>query len=359
MHGEGRGQNIANRPDPPAIPPDTVVCVHGVQRVCCDGLPIRIRGDDHVLSDESGKSPRGPSSVRRVTATTPLLDIACELSGPEGGPTVVLLHGWPDDVRTWDQVIPTLHAQGFRTIVPGLRGFGKTRFRSRDTPRSGQLSALGQDLIDCLDALDIDRCAVVGHDWGARAAYIASCLAPERITRCVALSVGWGTNDPDQVLSLTQTQNYWYQWYMALPRGEALVRHERREFTRYIWKIWTPDHPLSDAAFDATAPSFDNPDWADIVLHSYRVRWGLAEVDPAFEPIEAALRENPTIVVPTLVIHGGADPCNAPSTSEGKAHFFAGVYRREVLEGVGHFPQREMPNETAARIVAFLTDDTI
>lgn len=306
--------------------------------------------------DKSPNSTHRPLSVRSITVRTPVLDIACELSGPEDGQPVMLVHGWPDDRRTWDEIIPTLHAKGLRTIVPSLRGFGETRFRHAHTMRSGQLSALGQDLIDCLDALNVQRCAIVGHDWGARAAYIASCLAPERVSHCVALSVGWGTNDPEQVLSLGQAQNYWYQWYMALPRGEALVRDERRAFTRHIWKIWTPDHPLSDAAFDATAPSFDNPDWADIVLHSYRVRWGLAEVDPTYEPIEAQLRSDPVIHVPTLVIHGGADPCNAPSTSEDKEHLFAGTYRREILEGVGHFPQRETPRETAALIASFLTE---
>ena len=308
-----------------------------------------------TIETQEGTHKRSP--VRSITVTTPILDIACELSGPESGRPVMLLHGWPDDIRTWDDIIPTLHANGFRTIVPSLRGFGQTRFRSAKTLRSGQLSALGQDLIDCLDALNIDCCAIVGHDWGARAAYIASCLAPKRVSHCVALSVGWGTNDPDQELALTQTQNYWYQWYMALPRGEALLRDERRAFTRYIWRIWTPDHPLSDAAFDATAPSFDNPDWADVVQHSYRVRWGLAETDPTLEPIEEQLRKNPTISVPTLVIHGGADPCNAPSTSQGKGDLFSGAYRRALLEGVGHFPQREAPQETATLIASFLMED--
>lgn len=327
-------------------------CARGtVRQISCSTC-----GDERVRTDKSPNGTHQPPSVRRVTVTTPVLEIACELSGPEGGHPVMLLHGWPDDIRTWDEIIPTLHANGLRTIVPSLRGFGETRFRSANTPRSGQLSALGQDLIDCLDALNLEHCAIVGHDWGARAAYIASCLAPKRVTHCVALSVGWGTNDPDQVLSLNQAQNYWYHWFMALPRGEALVRNERRAFTRYIWKIWTPDHPLSDAEFDETAPSFDNPDWADIVLHSYRVRWGLAEVDPMLEPLEAKLRADSTITVPTLVIHGGADPCNAPSTSEGREHLFSGIYLREILEGVGHFPQRETPKETAALIVPFLID---
>jgi pimeloyl-ACP methyl ester carboxylesterase len=166
--------------------------------------------------------------------------------------------------------------------------------------------------------------------------------------------VGWGTNDPAQKLSLRQTQNYWYHWYMAIERGAELVRNERAEFTRYIWKIWSPDWPVSEDEFAATAASFANPDWADITLHSYRVRWGLASRDPVYRAIETKLAADPTITVPTLVIHGGADPCNDPSTSEGKDRFFSGPYQRSVLDGVGHFPQREAPAAVAEAIVRFL-----
>jgi pimeloyl-ACP methyl ester carboxylesterase len=286
---------------------------------------------------------------------TPTLSIGCEVSGAEDGRPVILLHGWPDDIRTWDRILPTLHQARFRTIVPYLRGFGATRYRSSETTRSGQLSALGQDLLDLASALELEHFAVVGHDWGARAAYIASCLAPDRLTHCVALSVGWGTNDPIQKLSLRQTQNYWYHWYLTLDRGAELVRNNRIDFTRYIWTIWNPNWTISDEEFSATAASFENPDWADVVLHSYRVRWGLAPNDPAYAGIEAKLAANSIITVPTLVIHGGGDPCNDPTTSEGKQRFFTGPYQRIVLEGVGHFPQREAPERVGAAIVGFLT----
>jgi pimeloyl-ACP methyl ester carboxylesterase len=285
---------------------------------------------------------------------SPALSIACELSGPADGPPVMLLHGWPDDARTWDRVLLPLHEAGFRTIVPYLRGCGPTRFQSRETARSGQLAALGQDVIDLADAIGLANFAVVGHDWGARAAYIASVLRPERVTRCVALSVGWGTNDPGQPLALQQVQNYWYHWYMALDRGAALVREDRRAFTRYIWTIWNPHWRISEEEFAATAASFDNPDWAEVVLHSYRVRWGLAPLYPAYAAAEARLSADPVIRVPTLVIHGGGDPCNDPSTSENKEHFFASRYQRVVLEGVGHFPQRESPAAVAGAIVQFM-----
>src|SRR3989442_12752317 len=136
--------------------------------------------------------------------STPSLSIACEVSGPAQGRPTLLLHGWPDDARTWDRVLPALHAAGRRTIVPYLRGCGTTRCLSTRTARSGQLVALGQDVLELADAMKLQSFAVVGHDWGARAAYIASVLAPDRISHCVALSVGWGTNDPGQRLPLKQ-----------------------------------------------------------------------------------------------------------------------------------------------------------
>jgi pimeloyl-ACP methyl ester carboxylesterase len=290
----------------------------------------------------------------RTIQVTETLSIGCEISGPEKGSPLILLHGWPDDTRTWDHVLPALHAAGHRTYVPYLRGFGPTRFRHSSTMRSGQLSALGQDVIDLADAIGLERFAVVGHDWGARAAYIVSVLAPARATSCVAISVGWGTNDPHQRISLKQIQNYWYHWYLALDRGAELVRNDRVAFTRFIWTIWNPNWRISDAEFETTARSFECPDWADVVLHSYRVRWGLAPGNPKYAAIEAKLSGNPIITIPTLVIHGGVDPCKDPTTSEGREAFFSARYERIVLDGVGHFPQREVPPLVVAVIIRHL-----
>ncbi len=295
--------------------------------------------------------------MQLTTVESATLAIGCELSGPADGHPVILLHGWPDDIRTWDRILPALHGARFKTIVPYLRGFGATRFRFPETARSGQLSALGQDLLDLADGLGLEHFAVVGHDWGARAAYIASCIAPgRRVTHCVAISVGWGTNDPNQKLSLRQTQNYWYHWYMALDRGAELVRNDRLNFTRYIWTIWNPNWRISEEEFGVTAASFENPDWPEVTLHLYRVRWRLASGDPVYDVVEAALVTSPIIAVPTLVIHGGGDPCNDPSSSEGKVDFFAGQYRRVVLDRVGHFPQREAPEAVSEATVRFLTN---
>lgn len=296
-----------------------------------------------------------PMTTNLHRAPTPRLDIAYETGGPPDGFPVLLLHGWPDDVRTWDGVVPALHAAGFRTVTPYLRGFGPTRFRGEACPRSGQLAALGADLLDLTDALGLGRFAVIGHDWGARAAYIAACTAPDRLAACIALSVGWGTNDPGQPLTLSQTQNYWYHWLMALPRGAALVRNDRHRLTRHIWTIWNPGWPVPEAVFTATAPAFDNPDWAEVTVHSYRVRWGHAEPDPHYAALEARLAADPVIRVPTLTLHGGSDPCNDPATSEDREALFAGGYRRVVLPGLGHFPQRQAPEAVLEEVLPFLT----
>jgi pimeloyl-ACP methyl ester carboxylesterase len=284
---------------------------------------------------------------------TKRLEVACEVTGPQDGRDVILLHGWPDDARTWDGVLPTLHAAGWRTIVPYLRGYGETRFRDASAMRSGQLSALGQDVIDLAHAMKLSKFAVLGHDWGARAAYIAASQLPHQVTHCVALSVGYGTNDAKQKLSFTQARNYWYHWYMALESGATRITDERREFTRFLWQTWSPAWRFTDEEFDATARSFDNSDWAAVVIHSYRHRWGLAPGDPAYAALEKALSPAPPVTVPTLVIHGGADACNDPATSAGREALFKSRYDRVVLNGLGHFPQREAPGAVALAITNF------
>jgi pimeloyl-ACP methyl ester carboxylesterase len=288
--------------------------------------------------------------------STRVLDVAYEARGPEAGQPIVLLHGWPDDVRTWDRVLPALHAAGFRTIAPYLRGCGPTRFRAAATTRSGQLAALGQDVLDFADALGLSRFAVAGHDWGARAAYIAAAVAPERVSHCIAFSVGWGTNDPNQGLPIRQIRNYWYQWYLALDRGERLVREDGRSLARFAWETWGPAGWFTDAEFDATAASFANPDWANVTVHSYRHRWGLVPGDPAYAALEARLSPSPVITVPTLLVHGARDACNDPVTSEHREQFFSARYERLLLDGVGHFPSREAPDAVAKALVAFLAD---
>ncbi len=291
------------------------------------------------------------SAPRRLA--TPLLDVAYEAAGA-GAVAAVLVHGWPDDPRTWDGVAARLHAAGVRTVAPYLRGFGPTRFRDAATPRSGQISALTQDLLDLLDALDAGRVLLVGHDWGARAAYGVAALAPERLMGLVACSVGYGTNSPAQRLSFDQARAYWYHWYFALERGREALARDRRDFVRRIWRLWSPSWRFSETEFDASAPSFDNPDWIDVTLHSYRHRWGEAPGDPRYDELERRLAVPIPIRVPSVVLHGAEDGATLPETTAGKEAFFTAGYRREVLPGRGHFLPREAPEAIADAALSLL-----
>jgi pimeloyl-ACP methyl ester carboxylesterase len=285
--------------------------------------------------------------------TTPLLRIAYETGGPENGAPVLLLHGWPDDARTYDKVAPALIAAGFHTIVPWLRGFGETTFLSKETIRSGEMVAMAQDALDLVDALNLKTFAIVGHDWGARIAYALAILAPERVKRIVTMSVGW---QPGALPTphFEQARKYWYQWFMATELGAKAVSENRKAFARIMWQTWAPPGWFGEAEFDRTARSFENPDWAGITVHSYRVRWGEAPKDPRYAELDELVLGAKAISVPTLMIQGGADSVTLPDTTEGKDQYFTGGYRRVVLDGIGHFPTREAAGEVNRLVVEFL-----
>ena len=284
---------------------------------------------------------------------TPFLNIEYREWNPTGTRTVVLVHGWPDSARTWFGVAPVLAAAGWRVIAPSLRGFDGTRFLDTATLRSGELVALGRDLIDFVLALKIDKPALVGHDWGARAVANAVGLEPELASQMAMVSVGYGTNDPAQAMPFEQARCYWYHWFMATPLGEKTVRADPRGFARTMWETWSPPGWYDDAEFAATAAAFDNPDWLEVTLHSYRHRWGHAEGDPHYAADIAALKPLPVIATPALVIHGAADAVNPVDSSAGKEQWFSAAYRRVVLEGIGHFPQREAAEQVADELLRF------
>jgi pimeloyl-ACP methyl ester carboxylesterase len=256
-------------------------------------------------------------------------------------------------VRTYDAVAPALQASGFRTIAPWLRGFGPTSFLSAGTMRSGEMVAMTQDVLDLADALSLKTFAVVGHDWGARIAYVLGAVYPERVTRICAMSVGW---QPGELATpgLEQARKYWYQWFMATDRGGEAVRKDGKAFAHVQWETWAPEGWFKDAEFEVTARSFENPDWPAITVHSYRVRWGEADKDPRYRELDRRAMSAQTISVPTLMIQGGSDGVTLPSTTDGKEKYFTGGYRRHVLEGVGHFPTREAPDAVNKLVIDFL-----
>ncbi|MBV8091534.1 MAG: alpha/beta hydrolase [Alphaproteobacteria bacterium] len=288
------------------------------------------------------------------TVRTRTLEIAYEESGPATGSPVVLLHGFPDDVRAYGGVAPALAAAGWRVIVPYLRGYGPTRFLDPQTPRSGQQAALGQDLLDLLDRLGIERAALAGYDWGGRAACIVAALWPERV-RCL-VSIG-GYNIQNIALSgrpaaPEHEHRLWYQWYFHGERGRAGLAANRRPLCRLLWQLWSPNWRFDDVTFERTAASFDNPDFVDVVIQSYRHRFRLAPGDPELESIEERLAGQPPITVPAIVLHGAADGVSPPQSSEGHRPFFAGPYHRRVVPLAGHF----LPQEAPAAVVEALQE---
>lgn len=283
--------------------------------------------------------------MSHVIVTAGALDVAVELHGPEDGQPVVLLHGFPDDVRSWDGVAPPLAAAGYRVVVPYLRGYGPTRYRDPATPRSGQQAALGADLLALMDALGIGQALLAGYDWGGRAACIVAALWPERVRGLVSAT---GYNIQDIAKSTVPADperelRYWYQWYLHTERGVAGLTANRAAFCRLLWKLWSPTYPLTDAEYAVTAASFGNPDFVATVVQSYRHRHKAAAGDPALEGIEARLAAQPPITVPTVVLHGAEDGVDPPANSENETRRFPGRYRREVIAGAGHFLPREAP----------------
>lgn len=276
-----------------------------------------------------------------------LLDIAYDEVGDASGAPVVLLHGWPDTARGWRHVAHRLASSGVRTIIPDNRGSGATIFRSRDTPRDGQAAALAQDTIDLADALGLDRFAVVGHDWGARAAYTLAALVPERITAVAALALAYQPRGRFEMPDFLQARAFWYQWLMYVDDGVEAIRRDPIAFARVQWDTWSPPGWFDDDEFAATARGFGNPDWTAITLNAYRSRFLPAEPrDDRYDELRRRLDAVDHLRVPTLMVQGGSDFCDPPPSSEGlDGHFDA--YRRVVLDGVGHFPHREAPDLVA------------
>jgi pimeloyl-ACP methyl ester carboxylesterase len=289
---------------------------------------------------------------------TPVLDFAYEQGGPADALPVVLLHGYPYDARAFDEVGVILNGEGLRTIVPYLRGYGPTRFLSPDTPRSGQQAALGQDVLDLLDALQIRQAVLAGFDWGGRAACVVTALWPERVRGLVScagyqiqdLARGGDPVDPEQ------ERRFWYQHYFQTERGRKGLTQRRADIGRLLWKLWSPTWNFDDATYARTAASFDNPDFVDVVIHSYRHRMGTMPGDPRYAALEARLASLPKIGVPTVVLHGIVNDVNPPELSQAHARHFTGPFERCVLDNVGHNVPQEAPQAFARAVLDLCKD---
>ena len=294
---------------------------------------------------------------RARTVQTPVLTIGFEESGDAQGFPIILLHGFPDDVRAWDEVAPPLASQGYRVIVPYLRGYGPTRFRQPSAPRMAEQAAIGQDLIDLADALRLSRFAVAGYDWGGRAACIAAALHPKRV-RAAALIGGYTIQDtlaPPQPAAPERERALWYQWYFNTERGRAGLERNRRGICRLLWETWSPTWHFADETFDTTAASFGNPDFVDVVIHSYRHRNRNAPGEPRFTQVERQLAQRPKIEVPSIVLYGADDGLGGPpADSPAERASFTALVARRVVSGAGHFLPREKPDAVSTALLELL-----
>lgn len=281
-----------------------------------------------------------------LTVETPQAVVAVEAHGPASGAPVFLLHGFPYAARCYDGVAPLLAEAGLRVLVPHLRGYGQTRLKP-GVLRSGAQGALGSDLLALMDAMAIPRALLAGYDWGGRAACIVAALHPARCAGLVSCT-GYNIQDiaranepgPPEVEA-----RYWYQYYLHGERGARGLAANRREFGHLLWRMWSPSWNFTEAEFAASAVHWDNPDYVEVVLHSYRHRFGLVAGDPAHEAIEAALARKPPIIVPALDLHGAADGVHPPGPG------VAPGFTRRILANVGHNPPQEAPAEFAAALL--------
>ena len=298
-----------------------------------------------------------------VTPMTPLrtvragvLDIAYCESGPADGPPVFLMHGFPYDIHAYAEVAPLLAARGCRVIVPYLRGFGPTRFVSDATPRSGEQAALGADLLALMDALAIERAVLAGYDWGGRAACVVAALWPERCAGLVSFNSYNIQNIAKAMVPDTpeNEQRLWYQYYFHSERGRAGLQANRRGVCRRLWETWSPTWRFDDATFERSAAAFDNPDFVDVVIQSYRHRFDLVPGDPAYADIERRLAAQPSIAAPTITFDGADDGVRPPATPEAHGHRFSGPRSHRVVPGVGHNMPQEVPQVFADAVLELI-----
>ncbi|MGB3326541.1 MAG: alpha/beta hydrolase [Mycolicibacterium fortuitum] len=278
------------------------------------------------------------------------LNVGYTEAGPADGLPVILLHGWPYDIHSYADASALLAEQGFRVIVPYLRGFGSTRFRSAGTVRNGQQAALAQDVIALMDALNIDKAVLGGYDWGGRTANNVAALWPQRCAGLVAVSGYITVNLAANLKPLAPEAElgWWYQYYFATPRGEIGYRENTKEFNRLIWTKASPLWHFDDTTYDLSAAAFDNPDHVDIVVHNYRWRLSLAPGEPRYDADEARLAGKPAITVPTITI--GSDFDGAAEDGAGYRALYTGPYEHRVLNGIGHNVPQEAPDQFVAAV---------
>jgi len=308
-------------------------------------------GQDRTSTPALASSQRRFSALKQIDAG--VLNVGYAEAGPADGVPVILLHGWPYDIHTYEDVAPLLAAEGYRVILPYLRGYGTTQFKSRETPRNGQQSAIAADIIALMDALGVEEAVIGGCDWGARTANIVAALWPERCKAMVSVS-GYLIGNQEagkRPLPPKAELQWWYQYYFATERGRAGYSKYTRDFARLIWTLASPKWSFDDATFERSAKAFENPAHVAIVVHNYRWRLGLAEGEAQFDKLEERLAQAPLIDVPTITLEGDANGAPHPEPAA-YAKMFSGKYEHRLITGgIGHNLPQEAPQAFAQAIV--------
>jgi pimeloyl-ACP methyl ester carboxylesterase len=304
--------------------------------------------------------PARASSMQRLEplrhVDAGVLNIAYFEAGPADGPVVILLHGFPYDIHSYVDVAPMLASGGCRVIAPYLRGYGPTRFREKSTPRSGEQAAIGADLMALMDALGVKRAVFAGYDWGGRAACIGAALWPERCMGLVSVN-SYLIQDIARAMVPAKPARevpLWYQYYFQLERGRAGLAADRRGIARILWQQWSPNWHFDDPAFERTAVAHDNPDYVDVVIHSYRHRFGLADGDPRYAALQARLAALPAIAVPAITLDGDADGVAAATDGSASAPKFTGRRIHRVVPRAGHNLPQEEPEVFAGAVLELI-----
>ncbi|WP_198683207.1 alpha/beta fold hydrolase [Peristeroidobacter agariperforans] len=300
-----------------------------------------------------------PPLVANKQIKAGMLSVGYSETGPSNGPAVLLLHGFPYSIDSYVDVAPMLAARGARVIVPYLRGHGSTRFLDSTTPRAGQQAAIGVDVVDLMDALKIERAVLAGYDWGGRAACVAAALWPERCSGLVSVNsyLIQDIANADKPLSPAIESGLWYQYYFQTERGRAGLTAHRREIAKTLWTRNSPNWRFDEAILARHAAAFDNPDYVDVVIHSYRHRLGLAPGYAQYEAVEQRLAALPAIGVPTITLDGAADGVVPATDGTASAKKFTGPRSHRIIAGAGHNLPEEAPKEFAAAVWELVTGD--
>ncbi|MTV40472.1 alpha/beta fold hydrolase [Duganella radicis] len=320
-----------------------------IQAIAFAGALFALSGATHAQAADA--APATFKTIKQINAGE--LNVGYVDEGPANGPVVILLHGWPYDINSYIDVVPKLTAQGYRVIVPHLRGFGTTRFLDPKAVRNGEPAALATDVIALMDALKIDKATLAGYDWGARSADIVAALWPERVKGLVSVS-GYliGSQEASkQPLPPAAELQWWYQFYFATERGRAGYEKNHKDFAKLIWKLASPQWKFDDATYDRSAVALENPDHAAVTVYNYRWRLGLESGEAKYADLEAKLARFPSISVPTITLEGDANGAPHPEPAS-YAKRFTGKYKHELIAGgIGHNPPQEAPDAFVKAVI--------